>query len=119
MPEQEYVALAKLRDRGAQGLGAGPMSWKDMPKEVFEDLGIKPGSLLVTMGPYDYVLHFTAPSLDKAMHFGVFLAALGNLQVCTMPGFSSETVNDALRVTPKLHKIFNQMDKAQDTKPTI
>ncbi|CAG4885523.1 GYD domain-containing protein [Paraburkholderia saeva] len=81
-----YIVLVNWTDQGVRAVKETVNRAKAF-REVAAGMGVKVGSVLWTLGPYDLVITFDAPDDETATRVGLALALQGNVRSTTMRAF--------------------------------
>src|SRR5437867_3645994 len=90
-----FIGLMKFTDQGVKTI-------KEMPKRVEEnkkrmkEIGVEVKSWHMTLGRYDVVVVFDAPSDEAAARAALAIASQGNAHTETLRAFSLEEVSKLL-----------------------
>jgi len=84
-----YVMLANWTDQGMRGIGDSPRRL-DTARKALEEMGGRFGSVFMTMGEYDLVIHYEAPDDAVAARFTLMLGRLGNVRTKSLKAFPEE-----------------------------
>lgn len=81
-----YIALANYTDQGIRNIKDSP-NRADAARQALTDMGGEMKALYLTMGAYDIVVVFEAPSDDIATRFVLAVGSLGNVRTTTLKAF--------------------------------
>lgn len=88
-----YISLINYTEQGIRSVKDSPKR-QEAAKQLIRDLGGEMKAIYLTMGAYDFVVIFEAPSDEAAARFALTTGALGNVRTTTLKAFTeSETMS--------------------------
>lgn len=86
----KYIALCSWTDQGVKNIKDSPARL-DAAKGMAKKLGCEIKKFYMTMGGYDMVVVFEAPSDEVMARFTLNLASGGNIRTTTLKAFSEDS----------------------------
>ena len=88
----KYVALVNFTDEGIrrQQDTSGQAARTKEREARMKELGITQDAMYLTMGPYDRVAVFDAPSDEAMAKFALWVGSRGSVRTTTMRAFTAE-----------------------------
>lgn len=96
---QTYIILANLTEKGVQTLKNAPQRIEQSAQDI-KALGGKLISFYTTMGEYDYVATFEAPSDEIMMGFLMKTGLAGSIRTKTLKAFTREEMEVMVKKLP-------------------
>ncbi|MDJ1159690.1 GYD domain-containing protein [Chelatococcus sp. SYSU_G07232] len=94
-----YCMLINFTDQGIRTIRDGGKRI-DAGRELAKSLGLTLDKLDLCMGPYDVLVHMTAPNDEAVAKFVLALASRGNVRTTTMKTFSEQEYRKMLAELP-------------------
>ena len=94
----KYVVLVNFTDEGIrrqQDRAGSAVRTKERDAHA-KELGITQDSLYLTMGPYDRVAVYDAPSDEAMAKFALWVGSRGSVRTLTMRAFTDEEASNIL-----------------------
>ena len=87
----KYVVLVNFTDQGIreQQDTSGRAARTAAREARMKELGVTQDAIYLTMGPYDRVVIWDAPSDEAMATFSLWLGRQGGIRTLTMPAFTS------------------------------
>ena len=79
----KYIMLVNFTDQGRKGVKEVP-NRQDKSRETARRFGVERVTVWMTLGPYDFVHLYEAPSDEAMAQFVMTLASFGNVRTTVM-----------------------------------
>ena len=96
---QTYIVLAKLTEKGIQNIKDAPQRIERSAQDI-KALGGNMAAFYTTMGEYDYVAVFEAPSDEIIMKFAMEVGMGGSVRTKTLRAFNRDEAAKIIKQLP-------------------
>ena len=94
-----FISLVNYTDQGIRRVKDSP-DRIDAARQAAASIGVEIKDVYLTMGAYDVIVIFEAPSDEAAAKFTLTVGALGNIRTTTLRAFNEAEFRDLIADLP-------------------